>query len=159
MKTKTVKILSSIVVLSLVAVSITIWSVLREAKRIHRDSATFEFRYAALQDIARLTSDPQWVTNQLEQMTVKTERNADWFSNRVLRLRSGEWLVYANKCSKEDPHIKDTFVARASDGQWYHSTNHFCVGMIVLLMDGQPKDLATMVADYNMVAIPAPGVP
>ncbi len=159
MKVQTRKLFIRIVVGLLLVAGITAWSVLRKMQRMHRDSATFEFRYGALQEIARLTSDPQWVTNQIEQMAVKTERNADWFSGNVLLLKSGEWLVYANKCAKEDLNIKDTFVARASDGKWYHSTNHFYVGMVVLLMEGQPQDLATMVTQYHMVSIPAPNAP
>jgi hypothetical protein len=159
MKTKTRKIFLSVVLLCLAAVGITAWMVLREAKRISRDSATFEFKHTSLNEIARLTTDPHWVTNQLMQMAQKKEKNADWFSGNVLCLQSGEWLVYANKCRKEDPRITDTFVARASDGQWYHSTNHFCKGMIVLLMEGQPKDLSTMVTQYQLRPIPSPNSP
>jgi len=158
-KPKTGKIILSVVLLGLAAVGITTWMVLREAKRLQRNSATFEFKHNSLNEIARLTTDPQWVTNQLVQMAQRREKNADWFSGNILGLQSGEWLVYANKCRKEDPRITDTFVARASDGQWYHSTNHFCKGMIVLLMEGQPKDLPTMVTQYQLRPIPPPNSP
>jgi hypothetical protein len=158
-KTKTRKIILGVVMLCLLAAGAIGWSVLREMTRMHRDSATFEFRHNSLNEIARLTTDPQWVTNQLIQMGQRRGRNADWFSGNVLCLQSGEWLVYANKCRKEDPRITDTFVARASDGQWYHSTNHFCTGMIVLLMEGQPKNLSTMVAQYQLRPISPPNSP
>jgi len=60
----------------------------------------------------------------------------------MILMRNGDWLTYANVCRKEDGRIYDLFLARASDGRWYYSTYHFCVGMIVLKMEEQPEDLA-----------------
>ena len=49
-------------------------------------------------------------------------------------MTNGEWIAYANVCWKEDSHIHDLFLGRASDGKWYYSTFHFCIGMLVLKM-------------------------
>jgi hypothetical protein len=63
--------------------------------------------------------------------------------------RNGEWLAYTNVCRKEDRHIHDLFLARGSDGRWYYSTYHFCIGMIVLRMEEQqPEDLAGFAKTY-----------
>lgn len=65
-------------------------------------------------------------------------------------MKTGEWVAFFNKCSKEDPTIRDTFVCRASDGNWYESTFHFCKDVIVLRMEGQPDDLQSFIRNYEL---------
>ena len=66
----------------------------------------------------------------------------------MILMRKGEWLAYTNVCRKQDRHIYDLFLARGSDGRWYYSTYHFCIGMIVLRMEEQPEDLAEFARTY-----------
>jgi len=74
--------------------------------------------------------------------------DASWLSERIIVTRKGEWLAYANSCQKQDGRIPDIFLARGSDGHWYYSTYHFCVGMVVLRMEDQPEDLAAFTKTY-----------
>jgi len=78
--------------------------------------------------------------------------DACWLTDQIILTRKGEWLAYANSCQKQDGGIADIFLARGSDGSWYYSTYHFCVGMVVLRMDEQPEDLATFAKTYFLQA-------
>lgn len=73
-----------------------------------------------------------------------------WLSERLIVMRNGDWLAYANICRKQDRHIYDLFLARGSDGQWYYSTYHFCIGMVVLRMEEQSDDLAGFAKMYYL---------
>ena len=42
----------------------------------------------------------------------------------------GSWIIFRQVCYKEKSQIEDLFIGRASDGKWYYSTYHFCVGMM-----------------------------
>ena len=64
-----------------------------------------------------------------------------WMGNGILLLKSGEWIVFRNSCQKEDWRLQDMFIGKASDGNWYYSTYHFCKQMVVLSFMGQPEDL------------------
>ena len=77
---------------------------------------------------------------------------AGWLTDKLILMKSGEWLVYKSHCSKEEPHIvRDIFLAKGSDGKWYYSTFHFCVGMCVLRMEEtQPPNLSAFVHEYNL---------
>jgi len=78
--------------------------------------------------------DPTTVARLKNQSTSKASEDASWLSERIIVTRKGEWLAYANSCQKQDGRIPDIFLARGSDGHWYYSTYHFCVGMVVLRM-------------------------
>ena len=91
-------------------------------------------------------------------MTILTNGTTDgrvleegWLSDKIILTGSGEWLVYRSHCSKARPHnVKDIFLAKGSDGKWYYSTFHFCVGMVVLRGEPQPPDLKMFVHEYNL---------
>ena len=79
-----------------------------------------------------------------------------WLSERMMLMKSGEWLVYRSHCHKEEPrNVEDICIAKASNGRWYYTTCHFCVRMIGLLMlqgnqeEEQPKDLAWFLNNYQ----------
>jgi hypothetical protein len=76
-----------------------------------------------------------------------------WLSEHLILMQSGEWLVYKSHCNKAPPHnVMDIFLAKGSEGKWYYSTCHFCVGMVGLRMtqDHQPLDLATFAKVYRL---------
>ncbi len=118
-----------------------------------RDTATIRFKEHAIAEIARLAADLNEASNQVVSMARLTNEEDRWFSPHLIAMKNGEWVAYSNKCNKEDPRIRDTFVCRASDGRWYESTFHFCKGAIVLRMDGQPDDLRSFVTNYKLTQL------
>ena len=75
----------------------------------------------------------------------------------MILMRSGEWLVYKSHCNKAPPHnVMDIFLAKGSDGKWYYTTCHFCLGMLALRMmqeeldDERPSDLAFFAKRYHL---------
>jgi len=68
-------------------------------------------------------------------------------------MKNGDWIACQNICSKEDSRVQDLFIGRASDGKWYYSTFHFCIGMTVLrdMEQWQPDSLAQFVDAYWLV--------
>lgn len=65
-------------------------------------------------------------------------------------MKNGDWIVCQNVCAKEqNTGVKnDLFIGRGSDGKWYYSTFHFCVGKCVLQMERQPDSLAQFIDGY-----------
>ena len=117
-----------------------------------QSSARRTWKERSIADIAARVADPAWPTNEFARLkpqgTNEPNDDASWLSERIIVTRKGEWLAYANSCQKQDARISDIFMARASDGHWYYSTYHFCVGMVVLRMEEQPEDLATFAKTY-----------
>jgi hypothetical protein len=107
--------------------------------------------------IAHWAEDQNW---RAQEIGVLTNRRSDkrvraegWLTDSMILMANGEWLVYKSHCSKQAPHlVKDIFLAKGSDGKWYYSTFHFCVGMVALLgeQETQPHDLAMFVHEYNL---------
>lgn len=107
--------------------------------------------------VASWAEDKNW---RAQEIGILTNRTADkrvlaegWLTDKTILMESGEWLVYKSHCSKERPHlVKDIFLAKGSDGKWYYSTFHFCVGMVALLgeQETQPPNLAMFVHEYNL---------
>jgi len=117
-----------------------------------RSSARRAWKERSIADIAAHVADPSWPTNEFARLkpqnTNESIDDASWLSDHIILTRKGEWLAYANSCQKQDGRIADIFLARGSDGHWYYSTYHFCVGMVVLRMEEQPEDLATFAKTY-----------
>ncbi len=113
---------------------------------LHSD-ARREWKQKSLTEISARLSNADWATNEISRLkSVKSDDPDDyenWLSKDLILLQSGEWLAFKNVCRKEEGKIHDLFLAKASDGQWYYSTYHFCKDMISLKMEFQPKDLAS----------------
>lgn len=77
-----------------------------------------------------------------------TSGEEDWLGDDTIVCADGSWLMFRNRCRKEDERIHDLFVARASDGNWYYSDFHFCIGAMVVGMRGQPDSLAAFKSEY-----------
>jgi len=112
-----------------------------------QSSARRAWKEKSIVDIAARVAGPSWPTNEFArlqpQSTNDVSDDASWLSEHIIVTRKGEWLAFANSCQKRDGRIPDIFLARGSDGRWYYSTYHFCVGMVVLRMEeDQPEDLA-----------------
>ena len=117
-----------------------------------QSSARRAWKEKSIADIAARIVASSWPTNEFAhlkaQSTNESSEDASWFSDHIIVTRKGEWLAYANICQKQDRRIPDLFLARGSDGRWYYSTYHFCIGMIVLRMDEQPEDLTAFAKTY-----------
>ena len=74
----------------------------------------------------------------------------EWMTEDTVVCRDGSWLAYRSQCHKQDPKVHDIFVARASDGKWYYSDYHFCIGAFVLRSNGQPESLEQFKTDYYL---------
>ena len=111
----------------------------------------------AIPAIASWAEDSTWRKKELEVLTNGTTGQRviaeGWLTDKVILMKSGEWLVYKSHCPKQKPHlVKDIFLAKGSDGKWYYSTFHFCVGMCALRMEQetQPPSLAMFTQEYNL---------
>jgi hypothetical protein len=115
-------------------------------------SARRAWKERSIADITTRIADASWPTNEFAhlktQSTNDTSDYSSWLSEHIIMTRKGEWLAYANSCQKQDGRIPDIFLAWGSDGHWYYSTFHFCIGMVVLRMEEQPEDLATFAKTY-----------
>jgi hypothetical protein len=78
-------------------------------------------------------------------------KDGEWLTTSKIVCADGSWLAYRSQCHKADPKIHDIFVAKASDGRWYYSDYHFCIGALVLAMNGQPETLEKFKSRYFLV--------
>lgn len=110
----------------------------------------------AIKQISELVADKKMLDAKIADIEKARGKNSDslswWFNDRIILLKSGEWLVYASCDSHESPVLKDHFIAKASDGKWYYTSVHFCKGMLSLMQDfdGQPKDLPLFIKVYRL---------
>ncbi len=110
-----------------------------------------EWKDKAVVEIARQTSDPSFIMKEVEVMKTKSSAESEWdrwVSEDLIVMTNDEWMAYRNICVKEEGRIPDLLIGRGSDGKWYYSTYHFCIGMIVLkTMLDQPESLAKFRTD------------
>jgi hypothetical protein len=108
----------------------------------------------ALADISSRLTDPLWASNEVARLNRRApsdSSNSDrWLSERLILMRNGDWLAYGSVCQKENRRIADLFLARGSDGRWYYSTFHFCIGMLDLKMEDQSEDLPVFAKAYYL---------
>lgn len=71
-----------------------------------------------------------------------------WHRANTIICADGSWLIFRNRCHKEDAKIHDIFIAYASDKKWYYSDYHFCIGAIILGMKGQSATLEEFRAEF-----------
>lgn len=121
-----------------------------------RSSARGAWKEKAIAEIVARLADPSWVNKELTELKQRgTGDSTDsdrWLSERLIVMRNGDWLAYANICQKEDGRIRDLFLGRGSDGRWYYSTYHFCKQMIVLRMEEEPTNLVGFAQAYYLRA-------
>ena len=104
-----------------------------------------------------MAADKNWRAQEIEILTNRTTGQRvieeGWLTDKMILMQSGGWLVYRSHCAKEEPRlVKDIFLAKGSDGKWYYSTFHFCVGVVELRgeQETQPPNLAMFVHEYNL---------
>ena len=121
--------------------------------RLHT-KARKEWKEKAIAEIGRRVGDVKWLaaeTNTLAAIAAKDSSDSDaWLSDQLVLMTNREWIAYASECIKQDPRIHDIFIGRGSDGKWYYSTFHFCVGMLELRTGDQPESLAKFAESYSL---------
>ena len=119
-----------------------------------RSGARRAWKEKAVADIAFRVAGRAWATNEVAALRKTGSKDdtsyEDWLSDHMILMRNGAWLAYASVCQKRNHRIQDLFLARGSDGQWYYSTYHFCIDMIVLRMEDQSEDLAGFAKKYYL---------
>jgi hypothetical protein len=119
--------------------------------RLH-SKARKDWKNNATVEIAHRASDTNWLASEMEMLRKQVIRDRSdssaWFSDHLILLTNGEWIVFASKCGKEDRRIHDIFIGRGSDGCWYYSTFHFCIGMLDLRMEEPSASLAEFRENY-----------
>jgi hypothetical protein len=103
-----------------------------------------QWKDQAIAKVQQRIGDQQWLSAELEVYTKTTTRPGyapDWVRDEIVVMANGEWIICQNICNKSDWRIKDLFIGRGSDGKWYYSTFHFCIGKMVLGIEPQPQSL------------------
>lgn len=134
--------------------------------QLHR--ARKEWKERAISEIRGYADDPAWVSREVSRLRTRDPADAKgviaegWLSDRMILMKSGEWLVYNSHCHEAPPHnVREICLAKGSDGKWYYTTCHFCVGMVALMMmqeeaaqpnfdDLRPSDLAFFAKRYHL---------
>jgi hypothetical protein len=81
-----------------------------------------------------------------------TSGEEQWLRKDTIICADGSWLIYRNRCHKEDAKVHDIFIAYASDKKWYYSDFHFCIGAMVVGMRGQSATLEDFRRDFFLVS-------
>lgn len=79
-----------------------------------------------------------------------TSGEEQWFREDTIICADGSWLIYRNRCHKEDAKIHDIFIAYASDKKWYYSDDHFCIGAMVVRMRDQSESLEDFRSEFHL---------
>lgn len=109
------------------------------------------WKATAISEINHRIQDRQWLESELAKVKKQVKDDeGEWCSENLAVATNGEWIVCASKCAKENPSIYDIFIGHGSDGKWYYSTYHFCVGKLVLKMDERPGSLSEFVQTYYL---------
>jgi hypothetical protein len=118
------------------------------------------WKEAAIPEITRLAANRDWLAAETARLengeTNRPVLASGWLTDRLILMENREWLVYKSHCSKAAPRlVEDIFLAKGSDGRWYYSTFHFCLGMLTLIMeqeDGPPAmtNLAAFAHEYRL---------
>jgi hypothetical protein len=117
------------------------------------DAARRAWRDQAVVTIQHRFEDKAWLDSELEKWrpsAASRPYQGGWVGDELLVMKNGDWVICQNVCTKEQNTAvrTDLFIGRGSDGKWYYSTFHFCVGKCVLQMERQPDSLAHFVDGY-----------
>lgn len=114
-----------------------------------RNLETWRYQQRAMAEVLVL-AEAQRILEKDNGNIAKEFDDESWITPDVLYFKNGDWLVYRSRCSKEDWKVRDTFIAKGSDGKWYQSNYHFCIRLFALRMHGQSPDLPTFAERYSL---------
>ncbi len=144
---KRYKVLIVVVLMLILALAIAVREL---GDPLHR-TARRDWKNQAIATLSQRLRDEQWLAsakNALGRGAASRPSEGGWVGDEWVVMKNGDWIVCQNICSKQNSRIKDLFIGRGSDGKWYYSTFHFCVGKVVLRMEPQPESLARFVDAY-----------
>ena len=111
-----------------------------------------EFKRQAIAQIQRRIPDKVWLDAEIARLATNARPSeGTWYSDELILAKNGEWIICQSVCPKEQNTTvkQDLFIGRGSDGKWYYSSFHFCVGKCVLAMEQwQPASLNEFVVAY-----------
>ena len=153
MKTKrTVVVLAGVILLGLVALGVLVARMRGDSRYTNKQRQ--QWKNEAVVEVGRLASDIDWLTTETARLKADPPEDdgsgQGWLSAHLILMKNGDWVVCSSQCHKQDPRVYDIFVGRASDGKWYYSSYHFCIGLVVLAFNGQPPDLPSFVKRYYL---------
>lgn len=91
------------------------------------------------------------IGQQVARLSPDTElEGGKWWNEDFIRFYDGSWIAYRAQCHKVDPKVYDLFIGRGSDGTWYYSTHHFCIGMLALQDHDQMDNLQDFISEYSL---------
>jgi predicted nuclease of restriction endonuclease-like (RecB) superfamily len=137
-------------VMAVAAVGLAVW--IKHSTGLY-GSERRAWKDQAIVEIERTAADNKGLAAEVEKLKAACAADPEgeaWASPQLLLMKNGDYLVYANICAKEDVRIPDIFIGRGSDGKWYYSTFHFCVGAMVLMMGERPASLQQFVDWYYL---------
>ncbi|HEX8340560.1 MAG TPA: hypothetical protein VF624_06585 [Tepidisphaeraceae bacterium] len=140
---------------ALVVVAIAVLVVWTQSDPL-RSAARRQWRDEAVANVRRRVDDKAWLESELARLkpiAATQPYQGGWVGDELLVMKNGDWIICQNVCTKERNTAvkKDLFIGRGSNGKWYYSTFHFCVGKCVLLIERQPDSLSQFVDGYWLV--------
>jgi len=118
----------------------------------------------------RIKAQHEWIQKAVQELdrampaTSLQDTNADfaWWniprqnSNAIISRReprclvfSNGWAAYCLHTIHDDPAVGDTSVLRTSDGDYYLSGCHFCLGLPIMYQVPQPANVQEFLAQYG----------
>ena len=161
MKRRTKAIVTAVVAIPLVAVALIF--VAGAVRRSVGSSNLARCRSDMISEIERMAGNQAWLavkdsTAGMGDAEARAEQpEGPWLTDHLIQMQNGERLVYSYRCSKEDrrkgkllPGLSsyDVFIGRGEDGKWHYTSYHFCIGMLMLGMGGQPESFAAFADEY-----------
>jgi len=130
---------------------------LYERNDMHHTAYRRNWKDKAIRDIRKDIADPNHFIERFgsapapqDFFDTSGEDEHNWLRDDTIICADGSWLIYRNRCNKEDANIHDIFIAYASDKKWYYSDFHFCVGAMVVGMRGQSATLEDFRSEFRL---------
>lgn len=119
----------------------------------HHSAERREWKNRAVEAIKSDLADPDYLKRRFGKIPGASDgiyvTVEEWKISDTIICGDASWLAYRAHCHKEGAEVHDIFIAKGSDGKWYHSDYHFCVGMMML--ESQPLSLAEFKHQYFLV--------
>lgn len=151
------KLIAAIAILALAASGIVLY--LHERHDLHHTAYRRDWKDKAIREIRSDIANPNHFIERfgaepapLGIFDTSGEDEKYWLRDDTIICADGSWLVYRNRCHKEDSKIHDIFIAYASDKKWYYSDYHFCIGAMVVGMRGQSATLEDFRSEFFLEA-------
>lgn len=130
---------------------------LQERRDLHHTAYRRDWKNNAIREIRADLANPRHFIERFgaepaARGDFDTAGEESWLREDTIVCADGSWLIYRNRCRKEDAKIHDLFIAYASDRKWYYSDYHFCIGAIVVGMQGQSATLEDFRREFFLVS-------